>query len=92
VRGAFPAGAQRQPSQIYTWGGDALYSAEVNGMTADKCDQPLGTTYEPGKPEGPENWRAKLTSRQDMLMYLETGERYWYSKEVYGSERRRDPA
>lgn len=52
----------------------------------------LGETYEPGKPTGAYNWRAKLGTREDMLKYLQTGERYWYGKEWYGSERRRTPA
>ena len=52
----------------------------------------LGETYEPGKPEGPQNWRHKLGDREDMLKYLQSGERYWYSEEWYGSEKRRTPA
>ncbi|MEW6751480.1 MAG: hypothetical protein AB1505_10965 [Candidatus Latescibacterota bacterium] len=55
--------------------------------------RPIGEeTYEPGKPAGPYNWRAKLTSRGKMLRYLQTGERYWFGKEWYGSEKRRAPA
>lgn len=54
--------------------------------------KPLGETYEPGKPTGPCNWRSKLSSREEMLKYLQTGERYWYGKEWYGSEKRRTPA
>jgi hypothetical protein len=49
-------------------------------------------TYEPGKPTGPGNWRSKLESRAEMLKYLQTGERYWFNKEWYGSEKRRTPA
>lgn len=45
-----------------------------------------------GQPEAPDNWRAKITDRKQMLMYLETGERYWYSDDWYGSERRKNPA
>ena len=54
----------------------------------------LGATYEEGKPEGEEmgQWRQKLTSREEKLKYLETGERYWYSQEWYGSEKRKNPA
>ena len=54
----------------------------------------LGATFEPGKPEG-ENagrWRQKLESRQEKLKYLETGERYWYSMDWFGSEKRKNPA
>ncbi len=54
----------------------------------------LGATFEPGMPEGEElgRWRQKLSTRQEKLKYLETGERYWYSKEWHGSERRKSPA
>ena len=49
-------------------------------------------TYEPGMPLGPANWRNKLRSRDQMIRYLQTGERYWYSQDWYGSEKRRTPA
>ena len=55
-------------------------------------DDVLGPTYEPGKPEGPYNWRKKLKNREDMLKYLRTAERYWFSKEWFGSEKRKTPA
>lgn len=57
-----------------------------------ECARVLGETYEAGKPTGPSNWRKKLQTREEMLKYLETGERYWYSDEWYGSEKRRTPA
>lgn len=54
----------------------------------------LADTFEPGKPEGEAmgRWRQKLGTRADKLKYLENGERYWYAKEGYGSERRKNPA
>ena len=54
----------------------------------------LGATFEAGKPSGEEagKWRQKLQSRKDKLKYLETAERYWSSKECYGSEKRKKPA
>ncbi len=52
----------------------------------------LGPETEEGKPAGADNWRRKLTDRKLMLMYLRTGERYWYSSEWYGSEKRKKPA
>ena len=54
----------------------------------------LGATFEEGKPEGEElgKWRYKLGTREEKLKYLETGERYWYGEEWYGSERRKTPA
>lgn len=54
----------------------------------------LGETYEQGKPEGEQmgRWREKLSTREEKLKYLETGERYWYGKEWYGSEKRKKPA
>ncbi len=54
----------------------------------------LGETYEPGKPDREEagRWRQKLASRADKLLYLKTGERYQYSNDWYGSEKRKNPA
>jgi len=54
----------------------------------------LGGTYEPGKPEGEEmgKWRQKMESREEKLKYLESAERYWYSDDWFGSERRKNPA
>ena len=54
----------------------------------------LGATFEEGKPEGEElgKWRQKLESREEKLKYLQTGERYWYGKDWYGSEKRKNPA
>lgn len=54
----------------------------------------LGQTYEKGKPEGKElgKWRHKVGSRSEMLKYLQNGERYWYGKEWFGSEKRKTPA
>lgn len=54
----------------------------------------LDTTYEPGNPvtlgvgDNP-GWRKNLQTREQMLKYLKSGERYWYSKEWYGSEKKR---
>jgi hypothetical protein len=54
----------------------------------------LGATYEPGKPEGEDvgKWRQKLDSREERLKYLQSGERYFYSDEWFGSEKRKNPA
>ena len=54
----------------------------------------LGATFEEGKPEGEEvgKWRQKLDTREERLKYLQTAERYWYGKDVYGSEKRKNPA
>jgi hypothetical protein len=54
----------------------------------------LGATFEEGEPEDTElgKWREKLDSREEKLKYLQTGERYWYSQEWYGSEKRKNPA
>ena len=54
----------------------------------------LKETYEKGTPQG-ENlgrWRQKLTSREEKLKYLQNGERYFYGKDWYGSEKRKKPA
>ena len=54
----------------------------------------LGATFEQGRPEGEEvgHWRQKLGTREERLKYLQTGERYWYGKDWYGSEKRKNPA
>lgn len=54
----------------------------------------LAETYEAGIPLGEEagRWRNKLDSRNDKLKYLESGERYWYSDDWFGSEKRKNPA
>jgi len=54
----------------------------------------LGATFEEGKPEGEDvgKWRQKLDSREDKLKYLQSGERYFYSDEWFGSEKRKNPA
>jgi hypothetical protein len=54
----------------------------------------LGDTCEPGRPEGEDvgRWRQKLGSREEKLKYLQTGERYFYSNEWFGSEKRKNPA
>ncbi|MFC1908288.1 hypothetical protein ACFLXD_00205 [Chloroflexota bacterium] len=54
----------------------------------------LGATFEAGKPEGEEqgHWRQKLESREEKIKYLESGERYFYGNDWFGSERRKNPA
>ena len=54
----------------------------------------LGATFEEGKPEGEGvgGWRQKLDTRAEKLKYLENGERYWYGKDWFGSEKRKTPA
>ncbi len=54
----------------------------------------LAETYEPGKPEGEEvgRWRQKLEDREEKMKYLKSGERYWYSDDWFGSEKRKNPA
>ena len=54
----------------------------------------LAETYEPGEPTGEDagKWRTKLSSRNEQLKYLQTGERYWYNDDWFGSEKRKNPA
>jgi hypothetical protein len=54
----------------------------------------LEATFEDGKPDGEDagRWRQKLDTRTEKLKYLENGERYWYGKDWYGSEKRKNPA
>ena len=60
---------------------------------AGKKVKVLDETYEPGMPErvgcgDSLGWRNKLGTKEDKLKYLETAERYWYSTDWYGSEKR----
>jgi hypothetical protein len=70
------------------------YKVEKKSAPGRKEVEVLGETYEEGKPEGESmgQWRRKLASREEKLKYLESGERYWYSKEGFGSEKRKNPA
>ena len=67
---------------------------EMKKAPGRKAVEVLGATYEKGKPEGEYagRWRQKLESREDKLKYLRNGERYWYSDDWYGSEKRKNPA
>ena len=70
------------------------YKIEKKSAPGREEVEVLGETFEEGKPEGeePGKWRQKVESREEKLKYLETGERYWYGKEWYGSEKRKNPA
>ncbi len=70
------------------------YKIEKKSAPGREEVEVLGATFEKGKPEGEElgKWRQKLASRQEKLKYLQTGERYWYGKDWYGSEKRKNPA
>jgi len=54
----------------------------------------LDVSYESGTPETrgvgeDRGWRGHLKERSEMLRYLKNAERYWYSAEWYGSEKKR---
>jgi len=70
------------------------YKIEKKKAPGREMVEVLGETFDEGKPEGEGmgRWRQKLASRQEKLRYLETGERYWYGKEWYGSQKRKTPA
>lgn len=70
------------------------YKVEKKAAPGRTSVEVLGETYEKGKPESVElgHWREKLGTREERLRYLQTGERYFYSKEWFGSERRKTPA
>ena len=70
------------------------YEVEKKTAPGRKEVEVLGATFEEGKPEGEDagKWRQKLGTRQEKLKYLQTAERYWYEKEWFGSEKRKNPA
>ena len=69
---------------------------EIKKVSAPGRDEVelLGNTYEEGTPDGEElgKWRQKLGTREDKMKYLANGERYWYSDDWFGSEKRKNPA
>ena len=92
------AAAKKAPSQ-----GDKAVATKSteSGMKFVKKEAPgrgevevLAETYEKGKPEGEDagRWRQKLDSREEKIKYLQNGERYWYSSDWFGSEKRKTPA
>jgi hypothetical protein len=70
------------------------YEIEKKQAPGRKEVEVLGATFEEGKPEGEElgRWRQKLESREEKLKYLQNGERYWFSEDWFGSEKRKNPA
>jgi len=70
------------------------YKVEKKSAPGRKEVEVLGATFDKGEPKDVEmgKWRQKLESRQEQMKYLETGERYFYSKDWYGSEKRKNPA
>jgi hypothetical protein len=70
------------------------YEIEKKKAPGRKEVEVLGATFEEGRPEGEElgKWRQKLESREERLKYLQTGERYWFGKDWFGSEKRKNPA
>ncbi len=58
---------------------------DFSGKTVKVLDE----TYEPGIPDAKDNWRMKIGSRDSNMMFLKTSQRYWYSDDWYGSEKRK---
>ena len=52
----------------------------------------LTDTYEEGKPAEKSDWKLKLSGKEEIKQYLSTALRYWYSKDWYGSEKRKQEA
>jgi len=68
------------------------YAYEEKESFDGKKVKVLGATYEEGKPDAKSDWMEKLGSPQDRLNYLKTALRYWYSKDWFGSEKRKQEA
>ncbi len=52
----------------------------------------VGPEYEEGTPEQPHQLEAEDPGPAGDAQVLQNGERYWFSKEWYGSEKRKTPA
>ena len=70
------------------------YKVEKKSAPGRKEVEVLGDTFDNGSPAGEDmgKWRQKLGNREERLKYLKTGERYWYSDDWFGSEKRKTPA
>ena len=70
------------------------YKVEKKSAPGRKEVEVLGDTFDNGSPAGEDmgKWRQKLGNREERLKYLRTGERYWYSDDWFGSEKRKTPA
>jgi hypothetical protein len=68
------------------------YTYEEKENFEGKKVKVLGPTYEEGRPESKANWEAKLGSREEAVKFLKTALRYWYSKDWFGSEKRKQEA
>jgi len=73
-------------------GGETIKKKRFDGSEVEV----LGETYEAGAPGQGEkyNWQERLAGgdKQEILKFLQTGLRYWYAKEGFGSEKRKTPA
>lgn len=70
------------------------YKTEDKKDYSGKTVKVLAETYEPGIPDtvgcgASLGWRNNLLTKEDKLKYLKSGERYWYSNEWFGSEKRK---
>ena len=68
------------------------YTYEEKESFDGKKVKVLGPTYEAGKPDAKNDWEAELGSAEDRLNYLKAALRYWYSKDWFGSEKRKQEA
>ncbi len=70
------------------------YKVEKKSAPGREAVEVLGETFESGKRIGEQmgRWRQKLESREEKLKYLQNGERYFYGKDWFGSEKRKKPA
>ncbi len=70
------------------------YKVEKKSAPGREVVEVLGATFEEGKPDNKDmgRWRQKLERREEKLKYLQSGERYFYGKEWFGSEKRKTPA
>ena len=66
----------------------------VKVLSIGSEEEILGSTCEEVKPQDIDmgKWCHKLSSRAEILKYLKSGQRYFYSDDWFGSEKRKTPA
>jgi len=71
--------------------GDYAYALQAGQNAAGQQVNLIQESYDPGRPEGKNDWRAIADGRDEQLQRVRTDLRYWYA-EGYGSEKRKKPA
>ncbi len=85
----FKPAAEWTPIEDVT--GDYEYQLKDMDNCAGKKVKMIQESYDSGTAEGKNDWREKVTDKDDMIHQVKTDLHYWYG-DGFGSERRKKPA